>query len=319
MTLTLAERPGPVHISLHNRIALQHIETEETQKPSAYDEGAGEYVDLSDIGSFFADKRKPIIVVGLGLEPDRPYAQIQRLAETLGAPVIDTPKSKGALSADHPLFAGTVGLTRTDPVYELLDEADCILALGFDVVELVKPWDYRKPLVWIASWQNNDPPISCDREYVGNIGEILDAFAEPQTKTGADWGVDRVRRFREMQALRALPTPGMNRILPQTFLTSLRQNTCDDIIVTTDVGSHKIFAALQWEARVPNRYFVSNGLSAMGFGLSSAIAAAEITNQPTVCITGDAGPGDGHGRAGITGGETVAAARDCHERLRGST
>ena len=81
----------------------------------------------------------------------------------------------------------------------------------------------------------------------------------------------------------------MNRILPQTFLTSLRQNTSDDIIVTTDVGSHKIFTALYWEARVPNRYLVSNGLSAMGFGLSSAIAAAEITNQPTVCITGDAG------------------------------
>ena len=59
--------------------------------------------------------------------------------------------------------------------------------------------------------------------------------------------------------------------------------------MTTDVGSHKIFAALEWEARTPNRYFVSNGLSAMGFGLSSAIAAAEVTGQPTVCITGDAG------------------------------
>ena len=79
------------------------------------------------------------------------------------------------------------------------------------------------------------------------------------------------------------------RILPQTFLISLRENTPDDIILTTDVGSHKILAALEWPARAPNRYFVSNGLSAMGFGLSSAIAAAEITRQPVICITGDAG------------------------------
>ena len=287
LTLTMADRPGPAHISLHNRIALQPIPTEETQKPSASVED--ESVDEDEIQSFFADKQKPIIVVGLGLEPDRPYSQIQRLAETLGAPVIDTPKSKGALSADHPLFAGAVGLTRTDPVYQLLEEADCILALGFDVVELVKPWDYTKPLLWIANWKNNEPPISCDQEYVGNIGQILDAFAEPRSMTGADWGVDRVRRFRQMQELRDLPTPGKHRILPQTFLNSLRQNTSDDIIVTTDVGSHKIFTALQWEARIPNRYFVSNGLSAMGFGLASAIAAAEITKQPTVCITGDAG------------------------------
>ena len=79
------------------------------------------------------------------------------------------------------------------------------------------------------------------------------------------------------------------RILPQTFLRSLRENTPDDIILSTDVGSHKIFAALEWPARAPNRYFVSNGLSAMGFGLCGAIAAAAVTGQAAVCITGDAG------------------------------
>ena len=93
---------------------------------------------------------------GLGAEPPLP-GRSRHLAESLGAPVIDTPKSKGALGADHPLFAGTIGLTRDDPVYELLDEADSIVAIGFDVVELVKPWDYTKPLIWIAEWPNHDP------------------------------------------------------------------------------------------------------------------------------------------------------------------
>lgn len=59
-------------------------------------------------------------------------------------------------------------------------------------------------------------------------------------------------------------------------------------MITTDVGSHKIFTALNWKAQAPNRYFVSNGLSAMGFGLPAAIAAARIVQQPTICITGDA-------------------------------
>ena len=288
LTLARQNRPGPVHIALHNRIGAQAIEDETTLRSP----GAAcipRETESSSPQELLRDKQNPIIVVGLGLEPDGPYAQIRALAESLNAPVIDTPKSKGALSAKHPLFAGTIGLTREDPVYELLDEADCVLAVGFDVVELVKPWDYQKPLIWIANWPNCDPAIACDLELVGNMNEILECQAEVRMQTEPGWGAERVRRYREILARKPLPKPSKGRILPQTFLASLRANTPDDIIVTTDVGSHKIFAALDWPARAPNRYFVSNGLSAMGFGLSSAIAAAEVARQPVVCITGDAG------------------------------
>ena len=62
-----------------------------------------------------------------------------------------------------------------------------------------------------------------------------------------------------------------------------------DLLITTDVGSHKILTALDWPAYAPNRYLVSNGLSAMGFGVSAAIAAAYTLQEPVVAITGDAG------------------------------
>ena len=288
LSLAKANRPGPVHISIHNRIAAQAIEAVNPAQPQR-NPGAVTASDIRAARRLFADKQRPIIVSGLGLEPNQPYRQIRLLAESLNAPVIDTPKCKGALPADHPLFAGTIGLTRDDPVYDLLDEADCVVAIGFDVVELVKPWDYEKPLIWIADWSNNDPQIACELELVGAVGEILDALREAKAKALSDWGAERVRRFRQRLSQRQLPTPSAGRILPQTFLTSLRENTPDDIILTTDVGSHKIFTALEWRPRLPNRYFVSNGLSAMGFGLSSAIAAAEVTRQPVACITGDAG------------------------------
>ena len=125
--------------------------------------------------------------------------------------------------------------------------------------------------------------------WLAAVGEIIDALGDAKAKTLLDWGAERVRRFQQQLNRRKLPAPTAGRNLPQTFLTSLRENTPDDIILTTDVGSHKIFSALEWRPRLPNRYFVSNGLSAMGFGLSSAIAAAEITGQPVVCTTGDAG------------------------------
>ena len=283
-----SDRPGPVHLSLHNRVALQDFKPAAPQT-MASPKAAKARADVAAMRALLADSQKPILILGLGLEPEGPYAQVQGLAESLGAPVIDSPKSKGALSARHPLYAGAIGLTREDPVYQLLDEADCIIAIGFDVVELVKPWDYATPLIWIANWENLDPTIPSALEYVGSISALLDAIAEAAPRAGEDWGATRVARFRRGGARIALPTAKAGRMLPQTFLAALRDAAPDDIIVTTDVGSHKILSALSWPARLPNRYFVSNGLSAMGFGLCSAIAAAEVTGQATVCITGDAG------------------------------
>ena len=281
-------RPGPVHLGIHNDVATQPIRADSIAS-SDPQTSADLESSVRQIATVLRDKRKPIVVTGLGLEPERPYALLRRLAEALSAPVIDTPKSKGALSADHPLFAGTLGLTATDPVYALLDEADCIIAIGFDVVELVKPWNQPQPLIWIANWQNADPEIPCELEFVGACRDILDELSRLSVQTAADWGANRVQTFRQQQADLSLPPVQAGAILPQQMLRVLREQTPDDVIITTDVGSHKIFTALNWEARYPNRYFVSNGLSAMGFGLTSAIAAALVTGQPTICITGDAG------------------------------
>lgn len=287
LRLTRTGRPGPVHLSLPNSLASA-LSVEGSASPPPVNP-APQKPPLSEMRALLADKRKPIIVAGLGLEPGRPYAQIRQLAESLDAPVIDTPKSKGALSAAHPLFAGTIGLTSYDPAYELLDEADCIIALGFDVVELVKPWNDQTPLIWIANWRNRDPRLHCAIEVAGDIGEAIESLGALTARPAEDWGAARTRRFRQRLAERSSPDSAAGRISPQTFLASLRAHTPDDMILTTDVGSHKIFAALEWPARQPNRYFVSNGLSAMGFGLCSAIAAANVTRQPVVCITGDAG------------------------------
>ena len=299
-------RPGPAHLSLPNSLAALPI-AESLATPPARETQAASNPDAEEARKLLEASRRPIIIAGLGLEPDRPYAQIRQLAESLGAPVIDTPKAKGALSAAHPLFAGTIGLTRHDPAYQLLDEADCIIALGFDVVELVKPWDYQQPMIWMANWRNHDPQIPCALEFVGKLSEILESLHPLSAATESSWGAGRVRRCRDELAARTLPTPASGRVLPQTFLASLRENTPADIILSTDVGSHKIFAALEWQAQQPNRYFLSNGLSAMGFGLTSAIAAAEATGQPVVCITGDAGLAMVMGELGLLAARGLSA------------
>lgn len=284
----MSGRPGPVHLGICSRVA-----SGETRAIEAIEQPPRQ-VDLVPrtmvMKEFLSTSVRPIIVVGLGLEPERPYAEIRALAEALNAPVIDTPKAKGTLPADHPLFVGTIGLTVDDPAYDLLDEADSIIAVGFDVVELVKPWSQDAPLLWIAPWQNHDPHLAAVYEYVGDMAPLLGSLADSTThQADSTWGAWRVADFRSKQSQKPLPQAAAGRITPQDVLRVIHTQTADDVVITTDVGSHKIFTALDWPAQTPNRYFVSNGLSAMGFGIPAAIAAAKIVQQPTVCITGDAG------------------------------
>ena len=203
------------------------------------------------------------------------------------------------MADDHPLYAGTIGLTRTDPVYELVDEADCVVALGFDVVELVKPWDFDRPLIWIAPWANEDPSLKAHCEIVGDLAEAIVALgAEPHTLDNA-WGEARVREFRN-QPQPSVPPAAPGRITPQTVLKVMRKCAARVAFLAVDVGSHKIFSSLEWAASEPNRFLVSNGLSSMGFALPAAIGAAEADPDAQVlCLTGDAGLAMNVGELGV--------------------
>ena len=234
--------------------------------------------------------RRPVIVVGVGMEPEAPYDALRELTEAANAPVIVTPKAKGALPDDHPLAAGTIGLTRTDPADEILDEADCVVAVGFDVVELVKEWDHAAPLLWIAPWENVDPVIPAVAEWVGPITPVLRQLSDAEFSTDADWGAARVDAFRRKQAARTLPVPAAGHMLPQQVLSAMRSTATADTLLAVDVGSHKIFSSLEWPTLAPNRFLVSNGLSCMGFALPSAIAASlALDGAPTLCLIGDGG------------------------------
>lgn len=288
LTQLMSGRPGPVHLGLCNRVALSEINI--ATAPENRVPNHDPVSHAAEIKKRLSKSVRPAIVVGVGVEPQGPYGEIQALAEALDAIVIDTPKSKGSMPHNHPLFVGTIGLTSSDPAYDLLDAADGIIAIGFDAAELVKPWSQSAPLIWIAAWQNVDPHIPSAYEYVGEMAPLLGILADSwASQAASDWGAWRVAEFRSRQEAKPVPQAAPGLISPQDLLRVLRDHTADNVVVTTDVGSHKIFTALSWPAQTPNRYFVSNGLSAMGFGVPAAIAAARITRQHTICITGDAG------------------------------
>lgn len=289
LELAVEGRPGPVHLQLSNEEAALPIGATAPLPVTRHASAPSVAHHLATARELLRNARRPIIVAGLGLEPQRPYAALRALAEAINAPLLVTPKAKGALPDDHPLAGGVIGLTRTDPAYALLDEADCVLAVAFDVVELVKPWQTQAPTVWLAPWRNQDPVIPAEVELVGDLNALLVDLAQAESDTDANWGAARVARFRaEAEEVDAFAAP--DRMLPQEVLGVLRATLPREAILAVDVGSHKIHSSLDWPTYTPNSFLLSNGLSSMGFGLPAALGASlAAPDVPVVCLTGDAG------------------------------
>ncbi len=291
LRVAVSGRPGPVHLQLSRDIASGPAASVARPRPFAWPSPPSpDLTDLARARALWRGARRPLILAGPGVDAQGCHAQLLALAQAARAPLITTPKAKGAIPSTHPLAAGVIGLTRADPVYALLAEADCLLAIGFDVVELVRPWEAAAPLIWLAPWANVDPCLPAAAAFTGDMVPVLRRLLDSSGAAEAAWGAARVARLRESLAQRRFPAPARGRMAPRDLLAALRQAAPPDTALAVDVGSHKILASLEWPAPRPGRFLVSNGLSCMGYGLPAAIGAGlALDRAPTLCLTGDAG------------------------------
>jgi acetolactate synthase-1/2/3 large subunit len=75
---------------------------------------------------------------------------------------------------------------------------------------------------------------------------------------------------------------------PQSIVKALARALPGETIVTTDVGSHKYLFGQFWPSRHPETFWMSNGLSGMGYGLPAAIAAKLARPEaPVLAALGD--------------------------------
>ena len=74
--------------------------------------------------------KAPLIVAGGGVHYSLAEAELQRFAEQHGVPVVETMAGKSTLLADHPLYAGPIGVTGCPQANALAAEADVVLAVG---------------------------------------------------------------------------------------------------------------------------------------------------------------------------------------------
>lgn len=290
---TAGPRMGPVHIALPSDVARSPDRVvgrhRATGSSSSGTTGPAPAVAVARVAGALAGARRPVVILGLDLDPGIDPPGVRAFVEALGVPVFVTPKAKGILPEDHPLFCGVcAGVSGDAIVLEFFSRADLLLGVGFDPVESDKVWHHTMPLVSVGPASiatDGFRPI----EAVGDLAGTLDALRAAAPGAFA-WEPDARARFRaDLEAVLrpAVPPHGLSGF---ELTRRLRELFPRDTIATTDVGSVKMIATQAWAAYEPLTFFESNGLSTMSYGLPAAMAARlAFPDRPILCTIGDGG------------------------------
>ncbi len=286
-----AERPGAVHLTV----------TADTWSMPAGDVSPGSPPPLSSIVSSvdvhgegdplaaLRSARRPVLLAGIGALRCAAGPALVRLAELAGIPVVTSPMAKGTFPEYHGYFAGVLDMAGQRVVWQFLDDADLILTAGFDPVELISPWSVGTRVLHLDTTPNTDQIYASDHELVGNVAALLDWVAAQWTGEPR-WTEAEVAAHRDRVREAWLDGHVEGELNPSDVVVAAREAAPADAILVTDVGSHKIMAGQAWRATEPRSVLMTNGLSAMGFGVPAAIAAKLARpERPVIALVGDGG------------------------------
>jgi acetolactate synthase-1/2/3 large subunit len=299
LDLTVEGRPGPVYLCLpsdvarwEDRSAAPSQGERSRQATLPLEGGEAQGSDLIRAAGMIAGAKRPLAMAGIGLDPTKAQPALLRWVEATGIPIAVTPKAKGLVPEDHPLFVATsTGMAGDTLFVELLQETDLLIGIGFDPVEAIRTFYVNRPFLSIAEYSLADRRFAPDLELVGDVGTTLGALQDGMSVQHA-WTREGLTAFRRRMA--SFLTPSADRtelgLSPSRLFGRLRSLTPRHTILTVDTGAHKLLVGQVWPAYEPLAYLVSHGLSTMGFALPAAMAAKlEHPDRPVVAVTGDGG------------------------------
>lgn len=293
----ISPRPGAVYIPISPLEAKTELAVSDAEAESiiATDIAAekSEVPDISAAAELISKARKPVAVVGVGVVGTKTSAETVKAIEALGIPACVTLQAVGQVPSDHPLFFGVYGWY-DPPVPAMFDQADLILTIGLDGWDIVRPYRAKVPIVSLDGVDADDrtfQPVTVG--LTGDLGAMLNALAK-EGQGQRDWGTDEARacyaRIHDYELGVSAEHTDKGGIAPQNVYKELRKLVPRDAIITADAGAHKSLASQAWEAFGPRSYFVSNGLSPMGFALGAAMGAKIAEPDRTVItVVGDGG------------------------------
>ena len=293
-------RSGPVLVDIPRDIQEAELEfsyPDEVDLPGWRPPTKVHPLQIREAARVVALAEKPVLYVGGGTLNGDACEELRTLAEVGRLPVITTLMAKGAFPESHELHFGWPGMHGPKWSNFAMNTCDVLVAIGarFDdrVTGKLAAFAPGATIVHldidpaeIGKLRKADVPV------VGPLKTALSELAREVERHRAD-GVPApeawLRRIADWREEFPLRYDRSDELKPQTVIEKLQALTArDDVIVTTGVGQHQMWAMQYIVSERPRTFITSGGLGTMGYGIPAAIGAKAARPEATVvCVDGD--------------------------------
>jgi acetolactate synthase-1/2/3 large subunit len=279
-------RPGPVLVDVPKDIQLASFDFEYPKqvdipgyKPSKH----GHPRQVIAAAEAILAAERPVLYVGGGaISADVDPEDLIRIAEAVQMPVVTTLMAKGAFPDSHRLCIGLPGMHGSKAANWAMNRADLLIACGSRFDDRVTGrLDVFAPGAKVIHMDVDPAEIDKNRHaeipIVGSLELIVPKLAEalgsrmnggpPKAAAWLDtvrgWKTEHPFRYRNSEPLK-----------PEYVIERLRDLTADrDVIWTTGVGQHQMWAAQYLQIDKPRTWLNSGGAGTMGYGVPAAMGA----------------------------------------------
>ena len=246
-----------------------------------------------------AESQRPIIYAGGGVLNADACVELRSLVDSAQLPAVVTLMGKGCLPDSHPLNYGAPGMHGSKYANWALNKADLVIAVGSRFDDRVtgkvsafapgaKVIHFDIDAAEVGKIRHAEIPVVGPLKLaLAQLADELRALDDAGRTPQEPW-LRQLEDWRAQFPFRYAKADGQ--LKPQTAIEALRDvaGDRDDVIWTTGVGQHQMWAMQYLVCDQPRSFITSGGLGTMGYGLPAAIGAKAARPDATVvCIDGD--------------------------------
>ena len=294
-------RPGPVVLDF-----AKNAQTELAEYVPQHIDFVRSYIPVprtdpeavSEAAALINTAQRPLVLVGQGVELGNAQAELKAFIEKADAPAGCTLLGLSALSSDHPLNMGMLGMHGSLATNSMTQQCDVLIAVGmrFDDRITGKLSTYARQAKVIHF--DIDPAeinknVKADVAVLGDCKQTLSAVTALLHQGCHSAWRQSFEPYREKENRLIIepeihPTEGP--IKMGEVARRVAEKTDNRAIMTTDVGQNQMLAARYFRFSQKRSVVTSGGMGTMGFGLPAAIGATFGAPDRTVCLfIGDGG------------------------------
>ncbi len=284
----------PVNVQLADTEAAKTAPVAPRPRPAA---AAPRPQAIEAAASLLRQSRKPLIVAGLGAHRAGAKAELEQLADRIGALLVTSARGKDMFRG-HPCNLGIVGSFSHSAARRMIDQADCVVVFGAGLNLLTMSFGHSLPKVPLIQ-------VDSDRSHIGrwhpaDVAVVGDARLSAQALLEAlPPGSNADRPFRSEETLSFLrefdiardfePANTPRTVDPRSLGVALEKLLPVNRNIVCDAGN---FLGIVPYLSVPDpgRFKMTSDFASIGLGFGTALGVARARpDETTVLVIGDGG------------------------------